>query len=577
MNKWLSLRRLLRPGRLVGPVFAKELRVASRRRRSYLLRGMYVLLLTIYIAAVWIPAVELPGWAAMSRSQMQVAAHRITQSIIWFQFFGAQIVALILMSTSISEEVHRRTLCVLMTTPLSSFQVVVHKFFSRLFQVFLLVAVSLPMLAVVRVLGGIEWSYLIVSLCVTVFTVLFVGSVSLFFSSLCRRAHLVVFLGALSVVFAFVIVPVLLGWSWQTSRVIPPWLVAMNPYALLKYCSNLTVASPPAVTCCLGLLVAADLLLACSAWLVNRVTLRRAMGEPVSFGRWKTDAGGRRGSLFSVLRPPSSVPRRVVGPPMVWKELTCTLSSRQRFATRLVVGIEILLILIAYLFPMMMGIFSYEFLHLLCVWAFLGLGVLVTIAASASVICAEREAGTWSMLLLTPLTAREILVGKFVGVLRRCGPVWLALLAYVAAFTCAGCFRPMAVVHAALLIPPMVLFLSATGFYFSLRMRRTTDAVTANIVLAGVLWCIVPLLGVALEFGMQGAPYLGVSVARVFVPFVQAFAMVVTTLDGYGGWFDPSLNALGLAKLMLGSLVGYLLVSLVFAWLAVRRFRRSLS
>ncbi len=98
----------------------------------------------------------------------------------------------ILMSTSISEEVYSRTLCVLMTTPLSSRQVVMNKFVSRLFQVLLLVAVSLPLLALVRVLGGIAWSYLVMSLCVTAATVIFVGSVSLFFSALCRRAHLAV-------------------------------------------------------------------------------------------------------------------------------------------------------------------------------------------------------------------------------------------------------------------------------------------------------------------------------------------------------------------------------------------------
>ncbi len=576
------------PQRLVGPLFDKELRVASRRRRSYTLRLAYVLSLSVFIVVIWVPAVELAGGGALSRAQMQVAARMITVGIVWFQFFAAQLVALVLLSTTISDEVRGRTLGVLLTTPLSGAQVVLNKFFSRMVQILLLVATSLPLLAVVRVLGGIPWNYLLVSLGVTAATVIFVGAVSLLFSALCRRACLVVFAGALSTAFLFVVVP-LLSFVLLDNLIPESEILGMNmywsPYLLLYRYTDYAISprgrpfvSPAQmVWCCAVLLLAAGLVLRWAARLVESVALRRAMGDPTWLDRrrrahWRSEPKEERAGY----RPRDI--RRVVGAPMIWKETTCTLSNRQKFATRLAVGVEILLIIITYLFPVLMGIVPYGALHYLYILIFLGLGVLLTITVSVTVISTERESGTWPLLLLTPLTDREILVGKFVGVLRRSGPAWLSLLAYVVAFTCGGCFHPLALAQVTILMLTVLLFLTATGFYFGLHFRRTTEAVTANLACAGVLWCAVPVLVATVELGM-GTAGLSESVAYLVIPFAQAVAMVTTTLVGYAGglrWPDHYLEGPDVTIWMLFSMVGYLLISLVFAWRAVRAFRRHI-
>jgi ABC-type transport system involved in multi-copper enzyme maturation permease subunit len=591
MNQWVSLLRWCQPDWWAGPVFQKELRVASRRRRSYLLRCAYVLLLTAYIALVWLSAVSLARSGAMSRAQMQVAAYTITRGIVWFQFFGGQAVVLILMSTSISEEVYRRTLGALMSTPLSRRQVVMNKFVSRLFQVLLLVAASLPLLAIVRVLGGIAWSYVVVSLCVTAATVIFVGSVSLFFSALCRRAHFAVLASVLTIVFLFVLVPILTGSSrpimrWQTSRFIPPALITVNPYALLRYCPNLPTAAlgtalagtRVAVMCCLLLLLGAGLILLCSERLVGGLALRRAMGEPVLLDRL------RHARFQEITRKegPRSRPRRirrVVGPPMIWKELICTFSGRQKFAARMVLGVEILLTLIVLLFPVMITRVPYELLLRGFVWAFLGLAVLITMIVPASVMSAERESRAWPVLLLTPLTDREILLGKFVGVVRRCGAVWLLLLAYVAGFAYAGSFHPLAIVQMAAVIGAILSTLAATGFYFGLRLRRTTEAVTANLLLAGLLWCVPSLFVGAVEHWIGGRGHWASSVALVMVPFAQVSSMMHTTLDGRAGtipWLGQSLSSWEFTRLMLVSMLGHMVVALLFLWRTMRGLRRRI-
>jgi ABC-2 type transport system permease protein len=185
--------KLVNPAWLTGPIFDKELRVSSRRRRNYIVRFAYLLLLTVFVVIVWLATVELqPQGAAYQTSRMSVAGMAIVGTIILFQFLALQLIAVIMLSTAISDEIYNRTLGVLMTTPVTSFQIVMGKLFSRLLQLILLLAISLPLLAVVRVFGGVPWRYLVSSLCITLTAVIFAGSLSLYFSIGNPRAYVVI-------------------------------------------------------------------------------------------------------------------------------------------------------------------------------------------------------------------------------------------------------------------------------------------------------------------------------------------------------------------------------------------------
>ena len=135
-----------------GPVFTKELRVTSRRLRFHALRLGYLALLAVFVALVWMAQVR---WfdvqsTAYNVSRMAQAGKSITAAIVRFQFYTAQLLAVILLSTSISGEIYQRTLGVLMTTPITAFQIVFGKLASKLLQLVILLLVSLPLLAMVR-------------------------------------------------------------------------------------------------------------------------------------------------------------------------------------------------------------------------------------------------------------------------------------------------------------------------------------------------------------------------------------------------------------------------------------------
>jgi ABC-type transport system involved in multi-copper enzyme maturation permease subunit len=319
-------------------------------------------------------------------------------------------------------------------------------------------------------------------------------------------------------------------------------------------------------------------LLVASVRLVGSVALRRAMGEPATHRI--ADLGRRIANPGRVTRPRAKRIRRVVGPPMIWKEMTCALPRRQRFVTGLVIGFEVLLVLMTYSLLAIMPVLGLT-THLLYLWGLLGFGILFTVTASATGISSERECRSWPLLLVTPLTTWDILAGKLAGVLRRCGPVWLPLLAYIVALTGARCFHPLAIVQVTIIILSVVLFLSASGFYFGARLRRTTEAVTANLILVGALWCILPILVALAEAGMRPHRHwsAGASAALAADPFCQALGLTATTLDGWGDgvtWFGYPLQAGGMTIVLLLALLGYLLVSLVFLWRAVRAFRRHI-
>ena len=126
---------------LTGPIFEKELRVSSRRKRNYFLRFAYLVLLTIFVMFTWIVTMKIGSSASQvyQVSRMSEAGKYITTTIVWFQFISIQCLAAVMLSTAINDEIYHRTLGLLMTTPTSSIQIVIGKLLSRLLQLVLLV------------------------------------------------------------------------------------------------------------------------------------------------------------------------------------------------------------------------------------------------------------------------------------------------------------------------------------------------------------------------------------------------------------------------------------------------------
>ena len=563
---------------LTGPIFDKELRVSSRRRRNYVLRFLYVIFFVALLSLFWLDIVAGRTTSLYQVSRMAEAGRNIILVAVWFQFLMSQVVAVVMLSTSISDEIYKRTLGVLMTTPIGSLQIVLGKLLSKLLQMVLLLAITLPLLAIVRVFGGVPWDFLVASLCVTMTTILFVGSLSLFFSIFTRRAYVVIIVTALTLAMLFALLPFIVAFlvhDVMSSGAFFDLLTYVNPYVLMVKATDAMetarsmrfVGWPTHSAIMLG---ASVLLLLLSTILVRRAALRQAAGQS---GLWSP-----RGNLLEDSTRTSRI-RRVVGSPVLWKERRTPLLGRRKLGMIVAMLLALGLLGTTYIVCAKEDILTDWTVQASYIVIFLLLGLLFTTVLPATCITLEKEAQTWPLLLTTAISDWEIVWGKFLGTVRRCLPAWWFLLGHVTIFALAGIIHPVGAIQLVILGAWVIFFLSGTGLYFSTRFRHTTTAVIANMALAAGLWAIFPLV-LAIVLGILGAGGDLLSIYMDTNPVVHAVVITDATSKSGGlasyNWIQGGISDVGEATgWILLNFVLYVVVGLAFIARAGAHIRRN--
>ena len=488
---------------LTGPIFAKELRVSSRRRRNFVLRSVYLALLTLIMILVWMEAVNINRGDSVAYriSKMSEAGKAITATITWFQFIGLQLVALIMLSSSINEELYNRTLSVLMTTPINSLQIVMGKLFSKLLQLLILLAISLPLLAIVRVFGGVQWNYLISSLCTTITATLFAGSLSLFYSIYCKKSYIVILLSIMTMAFLYALLPFLIVLTFQDylfTKSPIHWLFLPNPFMSLGLnteqmfnpgnsvfrSTNFTLNVFSVIHSLIMLAMTSGVILL-SIFKVRKVALKHACGEVTVSSQKTSNQKSKKSSNAAI--------RRVKGMPVLWKELRKPILQHS-IAAYIVAALGIGILAFTYI------LLAHEYelddrdTHTVFCIIFSIIGLLYTIMVSAASITAEKESRALPVLLATPLHSGQIILGKAIGSIRRCLPAWSLLAFHVILFTCIGYIHPITIVLLFIVSSGATIFLTGTGVYFSTLFKRSTTAVVVNLALALTLWAAIPFL-----------------------------------------------------------------------------------
>lgn len=567
--------------RLTGPIFDKEMRVSSRRRRTYVLRFIYIGLFTFLATMMWMNFVAHrtgPGSSSVYQiSRMASAGQQIILAVLWFQFLTSQIIAIVMLSTSISDEIYKRTLGTLMTTPIGSFQIVVGKLASKLLQIVLLLAISLPLLAIVRVFGGVPWSVLVCGVCVTLTAVIFVGALSLFFSIFTRRAYTAIIESILAVAFLFMFLPGIVGVVIAPNGPSPGLVqtfACFNPYLVMSGVTESLYTARPALSMvwplhCAIMLGSSAVVLLLAMVFVRRAALRQAVGGTVDSRRRRADGASQSAAI-----------RRVVGPPVLWKERRIPLLGRRRLAPAITVVVSLGLLVLTYGLCWRADALKSQETHTMYGVVFFGLGLLFTTVLPATCITTERESQTWSLLLTTTVGTGEILVGKYLGALRRCLPAWLLLFVHVALFTALGIIPGIVLAHLTLVVFWVLLFLTGTGLCFSMWLRHTTTAVIANLALAAGLWAFLPLVW-SILLGMAGARLDSLLTYMDMNPFVQAVVVMSPLSHRQGGaqvynWLQGTTNGpFETTCWLLLTISLYLAAGLVLILWASRRLRRN--
>lgn len=607
-NILAKINRVVIPNWITGPILSKELRVSSRRRRNYLLRFVYLALLSLFVCVTWTAVVNQPNYTynpGYIISRMAEAGKAVVATVIWFQFIVIQLVAIIMLSTSIRDELEHQTLGTLMTTPITSLQIVMGKLLSKLLQLFLLLAISLPILAIVRVFGGVPWQFLIDGLAVTCCAMLLAGILSLYFSIGPSKAHIVIIktLFTLAVLYAVIptIVTILLFWnsSRGPSNAYMDFLCHFNPILTLSRSSAVLFApsivgigaiSP--IPHCLIMLSLCVLLLIRCVWIVRRAALANAMGV-TKFSRRKSKRQKPPSETAAANSPPTPAPvvsdttiRRIADHPILWRELRSPFIKGSR--TINIIGFLIMLaaLAITYLFLIANDALRQDDPHTFYCVLFTILALLHNVLVTGTTITSEKESRTWPLILMTPLHDHQILLAKFLGLVRRCLPVWALLFLHVIIFTLVGYIHPVLILQLAIIVFPLIVFTSSVGLYFSARLKRTVAAVLATLAFAVTIWVVLPVFNVILfdevlhnrdiaSISVRSNPIVQVIVASIATAGERAADRSIANLSyEWPDNPDSNFHQANTAFILLAAV--HLALALFFAWRARANFRKRI-
>ena len=181
---------LARTGGGIGAVGVKELRGRMRGRRAFVILTIYLLLLGGF---AWMVELIMERSVSTGFGSSTYAGASIGQGIfaalLMLETLQVAFLAPSATAGAISLEREKRTLELLVVTPISSVAIVLGKLLSALVYVWLLIAASIPLTAVVFVYGGVAPDDVLRGYIVLIVTALGLGSFGLFCSSLVKRTQ----------------------------------------------------------------------------------------------------------------------------------------------------------------------------------------------------------------------------------------------------------------------------------------------------------------------------------------------------------------------------------------------------
>ncbi len=530
---------MLNPEFLTGPVLGKELRVLSRRRRLYVVRFLYIVALTVFVSMAWTAATAtnmfgsgLTGGTAYMQSRMSIVGQAVVSSVIWTQFVILSLMAINITSSAIGSEIRQRTLGILLTTPISSLQIVLGKLFGGLLQLVLLLAVSLPLLAIVRVLGGVQWGYVVSGLCITLTTMLFLGSLGILMSITTRKPRAAASRCFFFLVFVYWILPALLSALnlWAANRgvsVVKPSTLAVlfsitdpakvmmvntaryamsgQNSALLFGVSGASFGSAISSASlwwyhCLVMLFISGVIVALTSVIVRRVALRQIntsggeikVNRLFSFWKRRSSKAASRLAHNGWNKSRDDVVCHVKGSPIIWREFIIPFVRRHRVSKILTVIVIGMAVIAAYTLGVISDSIRFEWFHTAFLVGYMMLGCFIAGNSAAAAIVSERESGTWLGVMMTPMGAGKILWDKALSIVLRLLPVWVLMVGHIIVFSLLGYIHPVALL---LLIVPLISGLAyfvGLGLMFSSSAKSSSSAMNRLVGVTLLIMLIFP-------------------------------------------------------------------------------------
>ncbi len=175
----------------IAAVGMKELRGRMRGRRAFAILTGYLIMLGgfAWMVEIMMERATPAGFGGAAAFATAGIGQGIFVGLIMLETLLVVVLAPMATAGSISLEREKQTLDMLAATPINSFAIVLGKLLSALVYVWLLIAASIPLTAVVFVFGGVAPDDLVRGYLVLIVTALGLGSFGLFCSSLVKRTQ----------------------------------------------------------------------------------------------------------------------------------------------------------------------------------------------------------------------------------------------------------------------------------------------------------------------------------------------------------------------------------------------------
>ena len=571
-----------------GPVFGKELRTTARRKRSYLLRVLYLAGLLLAMLTAWAETSSRNAFGSVAaRTQAQSELGRnFFMSFCVFSVVAMAALGPVLTCTAVSAERLGKTLHVLLMTPITAWQIVAGKLFSRLLVALTLLGLSLPVLALVRLLGGVELWQMAGIVCVCAATALAAAAIGLLLSTFMNRAYAVILLSYAAMLFLYAFIPFVLMAGLGMRFM--PWFrifTACNPFVcagMIGEPSAVMMFGTAWVSCVLVHLSFAGLLVMASAAALRRVARKagggtstsepadaspaRDYGSPADApaapatatstvngtanadGTATVTAGTTAAAIANTgagpdadlpaarvpapqrRRPPAGRGREVSDHPVLWREVRRPLMAR-RWQSVAAGVVSVALLLVTYAVIDSNAGLNHRDTHRGYGVVFNGLLWLLTAVLSATAIAQEKESDTWTLLLTTPLSGRSIVWGKVLGLYRRVGWPFALFAGHLLLFGVAGVIDLTGALLAVWVMFSFNTVWVATGLYLSLRVQKVTFAVIVNLLLA-----VLAYLGVAAVLVIVGETVGARQLSENVGWYLPYYYIVIGMTHGWPYW-----------------------------------------
>ncbi len=528
-----------------NPILVRVVHGASRRKRHLWLRFAYLGIITAVV--LWLQLASAPQQNA-SLTELAKSASQTFQYAAATQLLLMCFLAPVFTASAITQERDAQTFNILLSTPLTSGQIVLGSLMSRLYFVIMLLLAGLPIFFMSMLYGGITTRQIFESFILSAATAILTGALAIFVAMIGVGTRRTIFSFYLMIALYLLALYLLGRWDGTWIAASTPniddvrmsWLTPLHPFLALEVALNRVNAPDFAALPEYGRLARFSLAYPSTAFVMWTLTLSAIMvasslyfvrsgiktGEPTFFS-----------NTFRFLRRQKNghrtrQPRTVWSNPVAWREACTRASGGRLFRWAIILAglVAAIIILISYLRGDLKPAEAASWLAGLTMIQF-ALAIIIAANTAATSIAKEKESKTVELLLTTPLTSNYVLWGKLRGLVSFALPLILGPVIALAGFAVIEVLRdadrPAVRVEVFLEVGSLLVIYTAIacviGLKFSLTSRTNMTAIMSSIGVIIALAGLCTLIGFPLvdasggEFGAFVAP---------FTPFTAVWYLV---------------------------------------------------